>query len=230
MQSRFRFHCHAGLDCFNRCCRTPTIILSPYDILRLKQCLGIGSEEFLQRYTRQQTEELSNLPLILIDTAVSPAGGCPFLGANGCTVYADRPAACRLFPITMGSRLTENGVEDYYFCRKLDYCQGFATDVEWTVESWQANQGFAEFEAGRREWLEIILEKGQRGRIAMEAQFQDLFATMAYDLDRFRSLMAEPAFLRAYGLDEEALEQVKDRDLALLKFSYRYLESILIAT
>jgi Fe-S-cluster containining protein len=229
-QSRFRFHCQAGLDCFNRCCRTPTIILSPYDILRLKQCLGITSGEFLQRYTRQQIEAMSNLALILMDTAVSPEGGCPFLGADGCAVYAHRPAACRLFPITMGSQLTEQGILDHYFCRRLDYCRGFDTDVEWTLASWQANQEFAEYDAGRREWLEIILAKGRRGRIAMEAQFQDLFAVMVYDLDRFRSLAAEPAFLRVLGLDGQALEEVKDSDLALLKFNYRYLKKILLAS
>ena len=27
-----RFECHEGLDCFTRCCRNVTIVLTPYDI------------------------------------------------------------------------------------------------------------------------------------------------------------------------------------------------------
>ena len=227
LDSRFTFQCRADLPCFNQCCRTPTIILSPYDLLRLKECLGITSGKILQRYTRQEIDQDSHLPLVFLDPFRTAEGGCPFLGAGGCTVYAHRPAACRLFPITMGSRLTPRGVEDYYFCRKLDYCGGFAADTEWTVESWQANQGFAEYDQGRREWLEILLKAGLEESGAINAQAQDLFATLAYDLDRFRTLLFEPAFLQAYEVDARAATCLQTDDLALLKLSYRVLQSVL---
>ena len=158
--SRFTFLCQPDLPCFNQCCLTPTVILSPYDLLRLKQGLGITSTALLERYTRQEIEPNSNLPLVFIDAYRSPEGGCPFLGEHGCTVYPDRPAACRLFPLTMGSRLTPDGVEDHYFCRRLDYCRGFDAEPEWTVASWMADQGFTEYDQGRRDWLEILLKAG----------------------------------------------------------------------
>jgi Fe-S-cluster containining protein len=229
LHSSFTFHCHAGLACFNKCCRTPTIVLSPYDILRLKQCLGITTGEFLQRYTRQETEQTSNLPLVFIDAYRATGSGCPFLGPSGCRVYPHRPAACRLFPITMGSQLTEHGIVDYYFCRKLDYCRGFASDVHWTVESWKTNQGFAEYDQGRREWLEILLRQGLKEAPQVDAQIQNLFATIAYDLDQFRRLLSDPAMLKAHGydLDGNTLEYLKKSDLALLNFSYRFLKSVL---
>jgi uncharacterized protein len=222
----FKFNCQAGLTCFNRCCRTPTVILSPYDLVRLKQCLGLTSGELLARYTRQETEEGSRLPLVFLDAFRSPESGCPFVGPAGCRVYGHRPAACRLFPITMGSELTAQGVVDHYFCRRLDYCQGFDADLTWTVESWQANQGFVEYDAGRRAWLEILLAKGLKGRLEQEAQFEDFFATICYDLDRFRALLREPAFCRAYGL-EGATAYLEQDDLALLEFGYEYLKSLL---
>ncbi len=225
LQSQFTFQCHEGLACFNRCCRTPTIILSPYDIYRLKHFLGIASGEFLQRYTLRETEELSNLPLVFLNPFRASGEGCPFLGDKGCQVYSQRPAACRLFPITMGSQFTEQGVVDYYFCRKLDYCQGFATDVQWTVAAWQANQGFEEFDQGRRTWLELILKQGLRGPV--DARMQDLFATLAYDLDRFRQLLDEPAFLQDWNLGPETLASLQGNDLALLEFGYRYLQSVM---
>jgi Fe-S-cluster containining protein len=225
--SRFRFHCHEGLACFNRCCLTPTVILSPYDLLRLKHGLGITSGQLRERYTRQEIEPYSNLPLVFIDAYRTPESGCPFLGAQGCTVYAHRPAACRLFPLTMGSRLTAKGVQDYYFCRRLDYCRGLDADQEWTVASWQANQGFAEYDQGRREWLEILLKAGLTERPVVDALIQDLFATLAYDLDKFRRLIFDPVFLEAYDLEASALQDLHTDDLALLQFSYRFLPSVL---
>jgi Fe-S-cluster containining protein len=232
LDSRFTFQCHAGLPCFNQCCRTPTIILSPYDLLRLKQGLGITSTQLRERYTRQEIEPNSNLPLVFVDVHRSSEGGCPFLGAQGCTVYPHRPAACRLFPLTMGSRLTANGVEDHYFCRRLDYCRGFDGESDWTVASWMANQGFLEYDQGRREWLEILLKAGATERPVADALIQDLFATLAYDLDKFRRLVFDPVFLEAYDayiIKAGDWEDLKTDDLALLKFSYRLLPTVLSA-
>ena len=227
--SSFNFHCHAGLSCFNECCRrTPTIILSPYDILRLKQFLGLKSGEFLRRYTLREIEEWSNLPLVFIDPHGAKDGGCPFIGPQGCLVYAHRPAACRLFPISMGSRLTEQGIKDYYFCRQLDYCQGFASDVEWTVESWMANQGFTEYAQGRKEWLELILTRGLQGPDGVDAPLQDLFATIAYDQDTFRTLLEQPGFRKACGLSGKALEYLHLDDQALLELGYKSLQALLL--
>ena len=227
LDSTFTFRCHEGLACFNRCCRKPTVILSPYDLLRLKGALGISAGEFLQRYTRREIEANSNLPLIFLDAFRSPESGCPFLGEGGCLVYAQRPAACRLFPITMGSQLTERGVVDYYFCRRLDYCQGFATQMQWTVASWKANQGFEEYDQGPREWLEILLRQGLQGPLAADAQGRNLMADLVYDLDRFRRLLMEPAFFKACQLVGPVLEHLRANDLALLKFAYRCLKAVL---
>lgn len=225
LESQFHFHCHPGLDCFNRCCRTPTILLSPYDLLRLKRALGLTSGAIRSRYTLTGTEEASNLPLVFVDAFRSPAGGCPFLGPEGCTVYAHRPAACRLFPITMGSQLTDQGVVDHYFCRRLDYCRGFNGDVQWTVASWQADQGFPEYDQGRREWLEILLQTALKGPVA--ARVHDLVATIAYDLDEFRRLLLADGLPTTPDLAGQTREELESDDLALLKFGYRYLHAIL---
>jgi Fe-S-cluster containining protein len=227
LDSTFTFHCQAGLPCFNQCCRTPTIVLSPYDILRLKQALGITCQELLQRYTRQEIEPESNLPLVLIDPWRSVEGGCPFLGPSGCLVYAHRPAACRLFPITMGSKLTADGVVDYYFRRDLDYCRGFDAEVQWTLESWMANQGFGEYDRGRRAWIETLLQAGLQEPGEIDALVQDLFATLAYDLDKFHRLAAEPAFLQAYGVDAEESAALQTDDLTLLRLGYSLLPTLL---
>jgi len=226
LDSRFRFHCHPGLACFNQCCRTPTILLSPYDILRLKQALGLTAREFLEQYTRREIDEWSHLPLIFIDPFQTGEPACPFLGDQGCTVYAHRPAACRLFPITMGSQLTEQGVVDYYFCRQLDYCRGFAGEKEWTLSSWMADQGFTEYHQGRQEWLEILLRRGLAGPQGVEASRQDLFALISYDLDQFRQKLSDPEVSRAAAAVGLTLAELQADESELLQFSYRYLRSL----
>ncbi len=225
LESKFRFHCHAGLNCFNQCCRTPTILLSPYDLQRLKQALGLASGEILARYTIMGTDEASNLPLVFVDAFRPDGSGCPFLSRAGCTVYEHRPAACRLFPITMGSQLTENGINDHYFYRRLDYCEGFEGGREWTVNSWQDDQGFKEFDQGRREWLEILLQTGLKGPVA--EKIHDLVASIAYDLDQFRQMIKAGRLPTAPGLLKQAAPELQTDDLALLKFGYLYLKSFL---
>jgi Fe-S-cluster containining protein len=227
LDTSFQFHCHEELPCFHQCCRTPTIILSPYDLLRLKQALGLASREFLERYTRRGIEEWSQLPLIFMDPFKTEEPGCPFLGPEGCTVYAHRPAACRLFPITMGSQLTEQGMVDHYFCRQLDYCRGFAGDKEWTLASWMADQGFVEYDQARREWLEILLKRGLQGPEGVDADLQDLFATMSYDLESFRKLLEQPAFIEAAGLAGKPAAYRHLDDPELLKLSYQCLNTLL---
>ena len=41
LDSTFRFSCHPGVACFNRCCADVNIFLTPYDVLRMKNRLGI---------------------------------------------------------------------------------------------------------------------------------------------------------------------------------------------
>jgi len=225
-ESSFCFHCHPGLACFNRCCRDATIILSPYDILRLSRSLGLTTGEFLRRHTRRETEAVSNLPLVLVKPART--GGCPFLGEAGCTVYGDRPAACRLFPLTQGSELGPEGVKDRLFLRRLDYCEGFTGDQEWTATSWQADQGFAEFDRPRRAWLELLLTQAQPGRALLDDRIISQFYMVAYDLDAFRTFVLESAFLPAHGLTPEEAQPLGTDDLALLRFSAAYIEHLLL--
>jgi len=224
-ETTFCFRCHPALACFNRCCREATIILSPYDILRLSRSLGLTTGEFLRRHTRREAEGYANLPLVLVKPG--RAGGCPFLGEAGCKVYADRPAACRLFPIAQGSELGPEGVRDRLFLRRLEYCQGFSGDQEWTVANWQADQGFAEFDRPRRAWLQLLLTQAQPGRAPLDDRILSQFYMVAYDLDAFRTFVFESAFLPAHRLALEEARPLDTDDLALLHFSAAYLEHLL---
>ena len=76
------------LDCGN-CCRRKEIAVTAKDIRRIARGLGVKTEYFVRRYVAEtKTGE-----------AYIKGEPCPFLGShNACSIYADRPQACRAFP------------------------------------------------------------------------------------------------------------------------------------
>jgi Fe-S-cluster containining protein len=100
LDSKFKFKCHKDIKCFTKCCGDINIILTPYDIIRLKNRLQLSSEEFLSIYTDPQLLEKTDLPVItlkLLDDDSSDSGKkvCPFVKKEGCIIYEDRPTTCR---------------------------------------------------------------------------------------------------------------------------------------
>jgi Fe-S-cluster containining protein len=227
LKSRFKFRCHPGVPCFTECCGRTTIILTPYDILRLKERLGIASGEFLSFYTRRDEHDRSGLPLVLMDMERFQ-GRCPFVQpVTGCQVYPDRPAACRYYPIGQGSLITEQGLDEFYFYIKEEHCKGWAEDAEWTVESWAKDQGFDHYDEMNREWKAMMLRRDPQGQPELEDRAKNIFYMVMYDLDQFRRFVFKSRFLQLFQVDEEILERIWDDDVELLNFGYQYVKTVL---
>src|SRR5215831_17449934 len=75
------------------CCHHFLVPLSPYAAARLARALGIPIVELARRYTRRGLGR---------ELAHTEAGACVFLEDGLCSVYADRPLACRLYPLWRG--------------------------------------------------------------------------------------------------------------------------------
>ena len=73
----------------SRCCRHKGIALNPYEVLRLARHQGLTTTEFLARFTDRAGTQLKQ----------RADGACVFLGAEGCSVHADRPLVCRIYPL-----------------------------------------------------------------------------------------------------------------------------------
>ena len=145
--SRFRFRCHPGVPCFTECCGKTTIILTPYDILLLKNRLNIKAAEFLAQYTRMENHDKSGLPMIIMDMPRFE-NRCPFVRpVSGCQVYSDRPATCRYYPIGQGTLITEEGPDEFYFFVREPHCRGYEDEAEWTIASWLQDQGVDHYDA-----------------------------------------------------------------------------------
>jgi Fe-S-cluster containining protein len=83
--SAFSYECRAC----RRCCFHKHIQLNAYEIARLSRHRGCTTSEVISRYTVGGGTAL----------ATRDDGACVFLGAEGCTVHAARPLACRLYPL-----------------------------------------------------------------------------------------------------------------------------------
>ena len=228
LDSRFHFNCHSKLACFNQCCQNPTVILKPYDILRLRRRLGITSTEFLERYATKILEDKSHLPLVMLNIEREEGTGCPFLEAVGCNVYEDRPGACRLFPVTQGSSLGDDGVTDSYFIKQLNFCEGFSGGREWTLAQWKFDQGMEPYDELNREWLEIILKRGALNPPTDDARAAALFTMVAYDIDKFRRFVFETPFLEIFEIPDNVAAVLQESDVELLRFGYKYLKMVLL--
>jgi Fe-S-cluster containining protein len=227
LESRFKFRCHPGVPCFTECCGKTTIILTPYDILRLKNRLNLKAKDFLARYTRMEPHDKSGLPLVIMDM---PRFGnrCPFVRpVTGCTVYSDRPATCRYYPIGQGTLITEEGVDEFFFFIREEHCRGYEEEAEWTVASWRADQGVDKYDEMNLPWKTMMLRRGTDGGPVADERGNRLFAMVMYDLDQFRDFVFKSRFLSIFNVDEDVQERIWDDDEELLKFGYQYLKMVL---
>ena len=100
----FKFSCHPGVSCFNHCCHDVNIFLSPYDVLRVRKRLGMGSAEFLQKHTLMPVQKDMKTPVVVLKMNDDDEKTCPFLEDRGCGVYTDRPWPCRMYPLGLAAQ------------------------------------------------------------------------------------------------------------------------------
>lgn len=229
LASRFRFTAQPEETCFPQCCSDNNLILSPYDILRLKNHWGITSTEFLERFTRRENEEKSNLPLVILDLGKNQER-CPFVEdkSGRCTVYSDRPASCRLYPLGKGGVLMDKSVDYYYYSRQAKDCPDSQTDMETTVALWLEERGLNLYEDLSRDWEAMILWMGLKTDIKTPPQVQALFYLAAYDVDKFRRFVFETSFLEIFQITGPLVELLRTDDVELLKLAYGYLKTVLL--
>ncbi|MEM5788571.1 MAG: YkgJ family cysteine cluster protein [Syntrophobacteraceae bacterium] len=214
--SPFRFACHDALPCFTQCCRDVNIYLTPYDVLRLRKALGgIGSAEFLGRYTRNFLAKMANIPVVQLQMNQETLY-CPFVSNSGCTVYGNRPWACRMFPLDIASR-----GDSYRLIAGKERCMGLLERKSGTVADWIESQGVREYAELEEEYQRVVPERFIPGSPMNEGLGRILF--LAYDLDRFTEVLKDTRFLKFYDVDEEMLSRVRENDVELLKLCFRYI-------
>jgi uncharacterized protein len=229
LSDTFNFSCHSGLACFNRCCRSKHLPLTPYDMLRLKTALDLHSDEFLSAYTLYMLDPDSGFPVLSLKMEDGPEKPCPFVGPRGCTVYDDRPTACRLYPLgrAAGARRGRGIFDEFYFQLDTPGCLGIKEDTAWSVGSWRENQGLTPYVEMNDRMLEIVFHPRRNRKIPLnDAQLQKLMVA-CYNLDLFREFVIKTPFLELYEIDEDTRTRIGHDDHALLNLAFNYLERAL---
>jgi Fe-S-cluster containining protein len=225
-KDKFTFSCHRGLSCFTQCCADVTILLTPYDILRMKKRLKISSEQFLARYTLVPFNEKQRMPVVVLRMNDEEAKPCPFVGPEGCTIYEDRPWSCRMYPLGVASPKegARVGEDKFYFLMEEGNCRGFGEDKEWTVRGWLEDQGIRVYDEMGEFFKEITLHDFLQTRGNLDPEKMEMFYTACYNLDKFRRFAFESKFLQYYDIDAGLVEKIRTDDIELMKFAFRWLK------
>jgi hypothetical protein len=225
-----RFQCRKGIKCWNACCSNIDISLTPYDILRLKQRLNLSSGEFLQQYTVPYELDKDGMAGVKL-RPVENGTACRFMTAEGCSVYADRPTACRYYPVALLSMRRQDEYTDTqsYALVKEEHCLGHNEPRELTIDEYRREQGLEEYDELARGWRQLILKKKSSGpSIGKPSKTSlQLFFMVCYDLDRFRTFVVSEGFNELYDLDTEETVEILGDDTKLMLFGFRFLKQVL---
>lgn len=236
LDSKIKFRCHPKVSCFTACCGNIDITLTPFDILRLRKHLKLDAPDFIHQYTTPVFLEKTDMPGVRIK--LTEENRCPFVTPEGCTAYESRPTTCRYYPVGMAN-FHERSDEDaekasdqqFFFLIKEPHCKGHEESKEWTIREWREDQGVDVCDEMNKDWMALVMRRKSFGpQATLSEQAQRMFFMASTDLDQFRNFVFESSFLETYHVEQEELDLIREDDIALMHFSFRYLASSLFGT
>jgi len=216
IDSKFKFLCHDGLECFNNCCKDINIFLTPLDVLALKKELGITSRDFLEKYTIVLSKHGRRFPIPIINMN-NEEKKCPFVTSKGCSVYKSRPWSCRMAPVDLIDK------NQYRLCFDSSYCYGLKEDVEWTIDEWIKSQGIDLNNPIEKEFGELKDKLRFTGLKSLDENIKRVFFMVCYNIDLFKIYVFESSFLQEFRVDDDTAEKIRGNELELLKFGFKWL-------
>ncbi|MCD6305908.1 MAG: YkgJ family cysteine cluster protein [Deltaproteobacteria bacterium] len=228
LSDTFAFSCHSGLSCFNQCCRNKYLPLTPYDVLRMRKALGLHSDKFLERYAVYGLDPASGFPILSIRMDDAD-GRCPFLSPKGCSIYQDRPMACRLYPLGRSCRPGRNGTSSEVFFHLLDtpHCQGIKEDRVRTVAAWQEEQGLLPYLEVNDRMLGLLFHPKRDRALPLTERQQQKVLVACYNIDVFKEFIVKTGWPRSPDNGNGPLGSVMENDSALLAYGFAYLDQAL---
>jgi len=221
----FCFSCRKDLACFNTCCGNKDLVLTPYDVLRLKNALTLHSDEFLTQHTLYRLDPVSGFPVVTLKMTDDPGRPCPFVGEQGCGVYQDRPTACRLYPL---ARATSGGAsttsrEEFFFLLDTPKCLGIMESQTVSLETWLKDQGLHPYTEANNQMLDLVFRHHRdRCQPLEDRQLQKIFVA-CYNLDVFRDFVLKPGTPNIIEIDAETRQRISRDDTELLGLGFLYL-------
>jgi hypothetical protein len=166
--------------------------------------LGQATTEFCAAWTQE------GAGAVLLHTETR---ACVFLGGDGCTVHADRPLACRLYPL--GLQLLESGVEQFVRLEPHPESSGAYTRTG-TIASFLEANGVAPFLQATGEYFRWVCA-ARKHRGAAPRQWLDWREDTAFAGDLVDMDVAVTRYCAATGEPEPTdIEERKRLHLTML--------------
>lgn len=143
-----------GIDgCPANCCtHGPPIIVNPYELALICAAAGMSYEDLLDIV---ETDRADGFPLVMLPR--DPA--CHFWTGKGCSIYAARPLACRLFPL---GRVFENG-RSHIVLPDRNVCSGLVPSTMRTLDQYLQEQGTELHIAMADHWIQFVSDMESLG-------------------------------------------------------------------
>lgn len=190
LEDTIKFHCYKGIICFNQCCYDVKLVLSPYEFLRLRKALNLGIQEFIEKYGEVYLGEVTQLPVISVN--MDPYSfACPFLNEKeGCKIYKDRPASCRLYPLARYLVKNKEGKnEEIFKVIRETHCKGHYENRPIKIKDYLKEQDLGPYLFFNDLWGEVVIKRQKFSDTPLTEDILDLIFTLAYDLEEFRILI-----------------------------------------
>ncbi len=227
----FSFQCHQDIACFNMCCRNLNLFLYPYDVIRLKNRLGITSDRFLDEYAEIVMRPSNFFPDVVLRMSDDQESSCIFLVPEGCSIYSDRPDTCRFFPVEQGALFDASAGKTklIHFFRPPDFCLGPRESKIWTAKTWAKGQGADDYHKMTLLWSELkrLFQDDPWGGQGIDSQKGKMAFMAAYNIDQFRDFVFKSSFLKRYRVKPSVLKKAKKDDAELLKLGFEWIKFFL---
>jgi len=233
-EDTFRFDCRPGLTCFTRCCKDADMYLYPYDIIRLKNRLGISSDRFLEQHTLTAFRDNPYFPSLMLKMSEDQEKTCPFLSPQGCNIYEDRPFSCRAYPLERA--VARMGDEDkhtsFYFITNHAHCLGHKESRRWTVKEWIEDQKLQLFNEMNDLWVAIdtLFRGNPWGPQGINSPALKMAFMASFNIDKFKSFIFESTFFSRLDVPPQKIERLTASDKELMKFGFDWIKFFLTGT
>lgn len=220
----FQFACGPHVPCFTECCGKLELLLTPYDMLRLTKGLGITSAEFIDVYTTMRARTTHGFPEFLMKMDPETKR-CPFVTPQGCSIYADRPGACRIYPLgrAASNHPIDGSRREFYFTVREEHCKGFEQPKSWKISEWLSDQGMAEYNYHNDMLMDLYVLRSRGKSVELTPQHIQMFIMSCYNIEKFRAFIFKSGFLSKFEVDEVELSKISENDAALQEFAFKWL-------
>jgi Fe-S-cluster containining protein len=198
---RFHFRCHPEVDCFTECCRMLELVLTPYDLLRMRHATGLASQQLLDHYVILEQETGEPFPRLYLSMVDDGRASCIFVAKAGCTIYPHRPGACRTYPLGRGVRCRRNGkANEQYVLLHEPHCHGFREKTEQDIDEYITNQELAAYHRSNDSVAAILQHDSIKSGFVPSAKQVELFLLALYNLDTFRDKLQNGQLTEYQGI------------------------------